>query len=139
MMNGVDTSLNKPHAKSSMNQTSPLKVGLAAFIVSYARIESSLGVNAFGPGGILGTSASTKNKVNIWSGIVGVGGALRLGDDGKWYVPYEFDGGAASSNHSSVTSFNGILRLGYRFGWAMSWWRGVTSTTRWAPTTPSRK
>ena len=83
----------------------------------YAGLKSSLGVNAFGPGGILGTSADTTQKVNVWTGFVGVGGALRLGDDGKWYVPYEVDVGAGSSNHSSVTSWNAILALGYKFGW----------------------
>jgi hypothetical protein len=84
----------------------------------YGNLKSSLGVNAFGPGGILGTSASTTQNINVWTGFVGVGGALRLGDDGKWFVPYEFDIGAGSATHSSsVTSFNGILALGYKFGW----------------------
>ena len=41
-------------------------------------------------------------------------GALRLSDDGKWYMPYEADFGAGSS---STTSFNGILGVGYKFGW----------------------
>jgi hypothetical protein len=80
----------------------------------YADIESSLGVNAFGPDGILGKSASTTDKANIWTGIIGVGGAWRLGDDGKWYVPYEVDVGAGSS---VSTSWNAILGLGYKFGW----------------------
>ena len=32
--------------------------------------------------------------MNIWTGIIGVAGALRLSDDGKWYMPYEADFGA---------------------------------------------
>ena len=80
----------------------------------YGQLKSSLGVNAFGPGGILGTSASTSANMNVTTGIVGVKGGLRLSDDGKWYVPYEADIGAGSS---SSTSFNGILGLGYKFGW----------------------
>jgi hypothetical protein len=80
----------------------------------YLGVETSLGVNAFGPDGIFGTSASTTEKMNIWSGILGVAGALRLSDDGKWYMPFEADFGAGSS---SATSFNGILGVGYKFGW----------------------
>jgi hypothetical protein len=80
----------------------------------YAGIESSLGVNVFGPNGIFGTSASTTQKANIWTGIVGVAGAVRLSDDGKWYMPYEADFGAGSK---STTSWNGILGVGYKFGW----------------------
>jgi hypothetical protein len=83
----------------------------------YAELKSSLGVNAFGPNGIFGRSVDTTDKMNVWTGIVGVKGTLRLGDDGKWYVPYEADFGAGSSNHSSVTSGNAILGLGYQFGW----------------------
>lgn len=85
--------------------------------VRYGRLENSLGVNAFGPNGIFGNSVDTTDKMDIWTGIIGVKGALRLGDDGKWYVPYEADFGAGSSSHSSATSFNGILGLGYKFGW----------------------
>jgi hypothetical protein len=80
----------------------------------YLSVESSLGVNAFGPDGIFGRSVSTTEKMNIWTGIIGVTGALRLSDDGKWYMPYEADVGAGSS---SVTAFNGILGVGYKFGW----------------------
>jgi len=83
----------------------------------YAGLESSLGVNVFGPDGIFGRSVDTSDKMNIWTGIIGVKGAVRLSDDGKWYVPYEADFGAGSSNHSSVTSGNAILGLGYKFGW----------------------
>ena len=80
----------------------------------YLDVKSSLGVNAFGPNGIFGKSVDTTDKMNIWTGIIGVAGALRLSDDGKWYMPYEADFGAGSS---STTSFNGILGVGYKFGW----------------------
>lgn len=80
----------------------------------YLDIKSSLGVNVFGPNGIYGRSVDTSDKMNIWTGIIGVAGALRLSDDGKWYMPYEADFGAGNS---STTSFNGILGVGYKFGW----------------------
>jgi hypothetical protein len=80
----------------------------------YGSLKTSLGVNAFGPGGIFGTSANTSADMNVWTGIVGVKGTLRLSDDGKWYVPYEADIGFGSS---SITSGNAILAVGYKFGW----------------------
>jgi hypothetical protein len=83
----------------------------------YGGLKSSLGVNAFGPDGVFGKSVDTTDKMDVWTGIIGVKGALRLGDDGKWYVPYEADFGAGSAKHSSVTSGNAILGIGYKFGW----------------------
>jgi hypothetical protein len=80
----------------------------------YAQLKSSLGVNAFGPDGIFGRSVDTSDTKNVWTGIIGVKGAVRLSNDGKWYMPYEADIGAGSS---SATSFNGILGVGYKFGW----------------------
>ena len=80
----------------------------------YLDVKSSVGVNAFGPNGRFGKSVDTTDKMNIWTGIIGVAGALRLSDDAKWYMPYEADFGAGSS---STTSFNGILGVGYKFGW----------------------
>ena len=46
-------------------------------------------------------------------GIVGVKGALRLSHDGKWFLPYEADGGAGSS----TWSWNAFLGVGYHFHW----------------------
>lgn len=80
----------------------------------YGDLKTSVGVNAFGPGGILGTSANTNADKDVWTGIVGFKGVLRLSDDGKWYMPYEADIGFGSS---SITSGNAILAVGYKFGW----------------------
>jgi hypothetical protein len=83
----------------------------------YGSLKTSLGVNAFGPGGIFGTSASGNANADVWTGIIGVKGALRLSDDGKWYMPYEADIGFGSTSHSSVTNGNAILAVGYKFSW----------------------
>ena len=80
----------------------------------YGDLKTSVGVNAFGPGGILGISANTNADKDVWTGIVGFKGVLRLSDDGKWYMPYEADIGFGSS---SITSGNAILAVGYKFGW----------------------
>ncbi len=80
----------------------------------YGALKTSVGVNAFGPGGNLGVSANTNADKDVWTGIVGFKGVLRLSDDGKWYMPYEADIGFGSS---SITSGNAILAVGYKFGW----------------------
>lgn len=84
----------------------------------YAELKSSLGANVFGPDGIFGRSVDTSDKIDVWTGFIGVKGAVRLSDDGKWYMPYEADIGAGSASHSSsVTGANGIIGLGYKFEW----------------------
>jgi hypothetical protein len=80
----------------------------------YGSLKTSLGVNVFGPNGNLGTSANTDANKDVWTGIIGFKGNLRLSDDGKWYMPFEADIGAGSS---SATSGNAILAVGYKFSW----------------------
>ncbi len=60
-------------------------------------------------GGFWPTSDST-------DGILGVRGALRLSQDGKWSLPFEADVGAGSSNWQ----WNAMLGVGYHFHWATS-------------------
>jgi hypothetical protein len=83
----------------------------------YLQVKASVGANVFGQNGNLGRSASTSTTENVWTGNVGVDGAVRFGDGGKWFMPYEADVGFGSFHGSSLTSFNGILGLGYHFGW----------------------
>jgi hypothetical protein len=79
----------------------------------YAGIDASLGADGSGRFDVFSFSRGTTQKVDLWDGIVGVQGAINLGADGKWYVPYELDVGAGSNNWT----WNGILGVGYRFGW----------------------
>ena len=81
--------------------------------VRYGGIKASLDANASGPLGQYGFSRGTTQKVDLWDGIVGVRGSATLTQDGKWYVPYELDVGAGSNNKT----LNGIVGVGYRFGW----------------------
>ena len=81
--------------------------------VRYADLRTSANWNLAGPIGIFPLSGSVSQTVNLTDGIVGVLGHLQLSDDGKWYMPYEVDGGAGSNNKS----WNGIIGVGYRFGW----------------------
>jgi hypothetical protein len=81
--------------------------------VRYADLRASANWSLSGPIGIFARSGSVGQTVNLTDGIVGVQGHVRLSDDGKWYVPYELDGGAGSNNKS----WNGLVGVGYRFDW----------------------
>lgn len=67
-----------------------------------------------GPGGVAGTA-------NIWNGIAGFRGRIRLADTGL-FIPYYFDIGAGGSN----LTWQIASGLGYQTGWA-----GVSLTYRY--------
>lgn len=80
----------------------------------YGNIKQSIDLAASGSNGILNRYLGKTYNADLWDGIVGVRGALTLSDDGKWFMPYEFDvGGGTNSN----VTYNGILAVGYRFNW----------------------
>lgn len=81
--------------------------------VRYAQIKASANWNLSGPDGIFAPSGSASQTVDLTDGIIGLQGHLALSDDGKWYMPFEVDIGAGSNN----SSWNGIIGVGYRFGW----------------------
>jgi hypothetical protein len=56
---------------------------------------------------------SFSSHVNLPDAIIGVKGEARLGDDGRWFLPYYADVGGGSSDHSSITSAG----IGYTYGW----------------------
>ena len=69
---------------------------------------------ADGPEGVIGRSGGNSNRINVWDGIVGVRGAVSLGDSGDWLLPYYLDIGAG--NYSNWT-WQGWAGVGYRFDW----------------------
>jgi hypothetical protein len=81
--------------------------------VRYADLKVSANWDASGPLGIISPSGSASQKVNLTDGIIGVKGQVGLGDDGKWYLPYQLDGGAGSNNWS----WNALIAVGYRYDW----------------------
>ena len=50
---------------------------------------------------------------NNWNGIVGVKGQVRLGDGGRWFIPYYVDVGTGDAD----VTWQGILGAGYSFDW----------------------
>jgi hypothetical protein len=81
--------------------------------IRYASVKSSLDWNFAGPGGQLGRSGSLSDRVNLTDGIIGVRGAVKLGADGRWFLPYYVDAGWGNSNWT----WQAYTGVGYRFGW----------------------
>jgi hypothetical protein len=82
--------------------------------VRYLGLETSTDLSFSGPEGILGRSGSHSERLNVWDGIIGVRGAVSLGDSGDWFLPYYLDIGAG--NYSNWT-WQGWAGAGYRFDW----------------------
>ena len=64
-----------------------------------ARIDYSLGLTVTGPRGgsaTFGGIGTVSGSVNLWNGIGGFRGRVRLGDTGL-FIPYYFDAGAGGS------------------------------------------
>ena len=82
--------------------------------VRYLGLETSTDLSFSGPDGVLGRSGGASDKINVWDGIVGVRGAVNLGDSGDWFLPYYLDIG--TGNYSNWT-WQGWAGVGYRFDW----------------------
>jgi hypothetical protein len=77
-------------------------------------LKTSLDWNFSGPNGILSQSGGTSHTENLYDGIIGLRGAVALGGDGKWYVPYYADIGAGNNSNWTWQAYAGV---GYRFDW----------------------
>jgi hypothetical protein len=81
-----------------------------------ARINYSLALSLTGPrgnGATFGGIGSVSGSANLWNGIGGFRGRIRLGDTGL-FIPYYFDAGAGSSELTWQISSG----LGYHLSWA---------------------
>ena len=81
---------------------------------TFFRRDGKFMVRTDGPEGVLDRSGGSSNKLNVWDGIVGVRGAVSLGDSGDWFLPYYLDIGVG--NYSNWT-WQGWIGVGYRFDW----------------------
>jgi hypothetical protein len=81
--------------------------------VRYAGLKNSVDWNLSGPVDIFPRSGSASENANLVDGIVGVYGRVRLGDDGKWSLPYYADIGVGNSNWT----WQAYVGLSYAFGW----------------------
>ena len=88
-------------------------------------LDFSLGLTLTGPrgnGATVGGIGSVSSTANLWNGIGGFRGRIRLGDTGL-FIPYYFDAGAAGGSNLTWQIASG---LGYQTGWA-----GVSLTYRY--------
>ena len=87
-------------------------------------LDFSLALTLAGPrgnGATFGRIGSVSGTANLWNGIGGFRGRIRLGDTGL-FIPYYFDAGAGGSN----LTWQIASGLGYQTGWA-----GVSLTYRY--------
>ena len=87
-------------------------------------LDFSLDLTLTGPrgnGATFGHIGSVSGTANLWNGIGGFRGRIRLGDTGL-FIPYYFDAGAGGSN----LTWQIASGLGYQTGWA-----GVSLTYRY--------
>lgn len=80
--------------------------------VRYLNVDTSVDWNLTVAGGGFPLSGSISRRVDLWDGIVGVRGRVRLGD-GAWSMPYSFDVGTGSSDLTA----NSMLGVSYGFEW----------------------
>ncbi len=80
--------------------------------VRYLASRASLDWNYSSPNGVLGRSGSASDDVNLWDGIVGAYGTVRLAD--RWFIPYYVDIGAGNHSNWTTMAYAGV---GYEFDW----------------------
>jgi hypothetical protein len=81
-----------------------------------ARVNFNLALTLTGPrgnGATFGGIGSVSGSANIWNGIGGLRGRIRLGDTAL-FIPYYFDAGAGGSQFTWQIASG----LGYHFNWA---------------------
>jgi hypothetical protein len=79
-------------------------------------VDYSLGLTLTGPrgnGATFGGIGNVSGTANIWNGIGGFRGRIRLGDTAL-FIPYYFDAGAGGSN----LTWQIASGIGYQTGWA---------------------
>ena len=79
-------------------------------------LDFSLALTLTGPrgnGATFGRIGSVSGTANLWNGIGGFRGRIRLGDTGL-FIPYYFDAGAGGSD----LTWQIASGLGYQTGWA---------------------
>jgi hypothetical protein len=86
------------------------------YLALNARVNFSLALTLTGPrgnGATFGGIGSVSGSANIWNGIGGLRGRIRLGDTAL-FIPYYFDAGAGGSQFTWQIASG----LGYHFNWA---------------------
>jgi len=107
MLAGGYTVVQTPHAMLDV-------IGGFRYLGIEAKSDWQLTATVTGPGGgqTFPASGSISRRTDLWDGIIGVRGRLRLGES-QWFVPYHLDVGAGSSR----LTWQGLLGIAYAFKW----------------------
>jgi len=89
-------------------------IGGARYVHAKMTTDWRLTANVVGPGGgtVFPAAGSVTETEDIWDGIVGVKGRLKLGE-GSWFIPYYLDVGTGSSD----LTWQAQTGIGYAFRW----------------------
>ena len=74
--------------------------------------QLSAAITAAGGAQTFPRSGSISQREDIWDGIIGVRGRVKLGSS-NWSVPYYFDAGTGSS----TLTWQAVAGIAYAFGW----------------------
>lgn len=73
----------------------------------------SAGVTAPSGGASFASTGQRSQREELWDGIVGARGRVRVGQEGKWFMPYALDLGTGTSRFT----WQALAGVGYSFGW----------------------
>jgi hypothetical protein len=79
----------------------------------YGDLKATASWSATGPLGAITLNGGASTRFSPWDAIIGVKGAVGLADENRLFMPYEADIGWGHNQRV----WNGIIGLGYRFGW----------------------
>jgi hypothetical protein len=111
---GLQWTLAGGYALLEAPQASLDVIGGLRYLGIEARSDWQLTGTVTAPGGAqtFPASGSVSRRSDLWDGIVGVRGKVRLGES-KWSMPYYLDIGAGSS----TLTWQAFLGIAYAFGW----------------------
>jgi hypothetical protein len=109
---GLSGTLVSPTGSYALMRSPNLSFDLLAG-VRYTHISTTLDWSfATSQPGLPGRTGSTGTRVDLWDGIVGLKGRIKIADS-AWFVPLYVDLGAGTSKFT----WQGLLGVGYGFGW----------------------
>jgi hypothetical protein len=79
----------------------------------YLNLEASTDWTLSGPIGLLPSSGGVSAEEDLWDGIVGVRGRVKLGENSRWSMPFYADVGAGSSD----STWQAMVGVAYSWDW----------------------
>jgi hypothetical protein len=80
--------------------------------VRYLGAQATANWSLSGSIGAFSRSGSVSQSADLWDGVAGIKGQVRLGRDSRWFVPYYLDAGTGA-----FTTWQASAGIGYSFSW----------------------